>query len=93
MSDDSDSEELEDITYTGASTSNSRSQYTEYNPSSQQHSAPANPSYNESWRNFDDDHPYNQVSEMARGMMMPPPATDDTDDDSDDDDDDEPRLW
>lgn len=89
MSDDSDDEELEDITYAGGDGSSSNTN------TSNQYSAPAQPSYNESWRNFDDDNPYNQVNEMARGMMLPPPANDDNDDsdDDDDDDDDEPRLW
>lgn len=81
-SDDSGDDEVEDITYTGASSSHNHA------------ASSSQPSYNENWRNFDDD-PYNSVDEMARGMLIQPPTNDDSDDDDEDsdDDDDEPRLW
>jgi hypothetical protein len=77
-SDDSDDDEVEDITYTGGASSN--------------YAGASQPSHNENWRSFDDD-PYNSVNEMARGMMIQPPTNDDSDDSDDDSDDDEPRLW
>lgn len=76
-SSDSD-EEIEDITYTGSSTN------THYGTESQA-------SFNDNWRSYDDD-PYNQVHEMARGMMMQPPKSD-SDDSDEDSDDGDPPLW
>ncbi|XP_024397267.1 ethylene-responsive transcription factor ERF039 [Physcomitrium patens] len=75
----SDSEdEVEDITY-NESTSNTND------------GTPSQPAYNDGWRSFDD-NPYNQVDEMARGLMIRPPNND-SDDSDDDNDDEDPPLW